>query len=209
MADIERGRQVSTRWWWPVVAAVALLLGILLGLVIPHPYRWQRADSLQISNHAVASAGPAAPFVLSDWEYPQAKALSKGEGGFTKVTQSGVPIAGTFAPDLYAYSTPDALEKVWGHYAKLSGIADKEFKPGGSSSGATFVIGDRPASGAASGEMSVLYYMGDRDRLSVRSATIVTQRPAYTVAVFLSRGKDEERTHISIVVEKKFSPPAS
>src|SRR5208282_6151876 len=112
MADIERGRQSSTRWWWPVVAAVALLLGVLLGLVIPHPYRWQRADS------PVASAEPAAPFVLSDWEYPQAKSLSKAKGGSTEVKQSGVPIAGTFAPDLYAYSTPDALEKVWGHYAK-------------------------------------------------------------------------------------------
>ena len=186
-----------------MVAAVALLLGVLLGLVIPHPYRWQRADS------PVASAEPAAPFVLSDWEYPQAKSLSKAKGGSTEVKQSGVPIAGTFAPDLYAYSTPDALEKVWGHYAKLSGIADKEFKPGESSSGATFVTGDRRSSGDASGDMSVLYYTGDRDRLSVRSATIVTKRPAYTVAVFLSRGKDEERTHISIVVEKKFSRPAS
>jgi hypothetical protein len=126
----------------------------------------------------------------------------------TKVERPGVPIVGTFAPDLYAYSTPDALEKVWSHYAKLAGIADKEFKPGESSAGATFV-GDRRSSGDASGDMSVLYYTGDRDRLSVRSATIVTKRPAYTVAVFLSRGKDEERTHISIVVEKKFSRPAS
>ena len=175
---------------------VALVLGVVVGFVIPHPFRWQ---------WAAASVGPTNPFVLGDWEYPNAKSLTKIEGGSTDVKRSGITSAMIFVPNLYAYSTPDGLERVWGHYAKLSGIDDTEFKPGVSNSrtGLTFNVSARGGNAAMGG---VMYYTGDRDRQSIRSATIVTQRPDYTVTVFISRGKDEEQTHINVVVENKSRP---
>jgi hypothetical protein len=182
------------------VLVVALLLGVLVGFLIPHPFRWQWAASIP-----AASVGPTEPFVPSDWEYPNAKSLTKIEGGSTDVKRSGISGAVTFVPNLYAFSTPDELEKVWAHYAKLSGIDDTEFKPGVTNSKTDFSF-SVSARGGHSTTGGVMYYTGDRDRKSIRSATIVTQRPDYTVTVFISRGKDEEQTHINIVVEKKSQP---
>jgi hypothetical protein len=187
MADIERGTPLPTKRRWLALPVFTLLFGVLLGLVTPHPYRWQWAVSTP-----VASLGPAEPFVLSEWEYPEAKSLSKLEGGSS----------------LYAYSTPDALETVWGHYAKLSGIDDKQFKPGTSHAKTDFAF-NLSSVGASGATRGVLYYTGDHDRRSVRSANIVTQRPDYTVAVFVSRGQTEDQPHINIVVEKKSGRPAS
>src|SRR5262249_54356038 len=157
----------------------ALLLGALVGFMVPRLFIWKSA-----------TPPPAAPFVLSDWEYPEAKSHTKLEGESSKV---------------YAYSSPDALEKVWGHYAKLSG-ADKEFKPGASSAKTDFAFSLSAGRGTST-TGGVLYYTGDPSRPSVRSATLVARRPGYTVTVFLSRSKDEDQTHISMVVEEKPSQP--
>jgi hypothetical protein len=109
-----------------------------------------------------------------------------------------------FAPDLYAYSTPDSLEAVWGHYANLAGI-DREFKPGNSffKTDTAYTFSTGGASGAIGG---VLHYSGDPNRPSVRSATLVVQRPGYTVTIFITRSKDEDQTHITMVVEEKPQP---
>lgn len=202
MEDIKRGTQPNTKPWRLVVLAVALLFGVLLGLVIPHCYRWLIAAS---APHATVA--PAQPFVIGDWEYPGAKSLAKMVGGSTESKRSDVLVAQAFVPDLYAYSTPDALEKVWSHYAKLSGVDGQEFKPGVSSAQADFA-GNRSSTGGGDSMGGVLYYNGDPDRVPVRTGTIVTQRPGYTVAVFASRGKDEDQTHLNIVVEKKPLQPS-
>ena len=104
MADLERGTRPRTKWLWLGVPVVALLLGVLLGLLVPYLFRWQWPAS-----PPAAAVGPALPFVLSDWEYPGAKSLSKLEGG-SSVGKD--PMAAVFVPNLYAYSTPDALETV-------------------------------------------------------------------------------------------------
>jgi hypothetical protein len=49
------------------------------------------------------------------------------------------------------------------------------------------------------------HYMADPDR---RAGTIVVQRPGYTAAVFISRGKGEERTRISLLVQKRSFLPS-
>jgi hypothetical protein len=203
MADIEGGTPLSAKRRWPVVPVVTLLLGVLLGLLIPHPFGWRWSTP-----PLVASSGPVTPFVLGDWEYPKAKSHTKMEGGSSKITQTGDTRAVAIVPNLYAYSTSDALETVWGHYAKLSGIGDQEFKPGASSAKTDFTFS--VSSGGGSGAMGgVLYYTGDPKRPSVRSATIVAQRPGYTVTVFITRSNDEDKTHISMVVEEKPAPPSS
>jgi hypothetical protein len=200
MADIEGRTQPSPKPWRLVVPVVALLFGILLGLAVAQGYQWLAAAS---APH-VAVALPQ-PFVLSDWEYPGAKSLTKIDGGSSEITRSGVPVAQTFAPSLYAYSTPDALEPVWSHYAKLSGFKG-DFKAGQSSATTGFGAALTSKGGTTSGG-GVLYFTGDPGRASVRSGTIVTQQPSYTVAVFVSRGKDEDQTHINLVVEKTPSLP--
>jgi hypothetical protein len=199
MVDIERGPQPKTRAWRLVVPIFALLFGILFGLTIPLCYWWLGAASAPS-----ASLPSPQPFVLGDWEYPGAKTLSKIDGGSTETRRAGVLVAQAFVPSLYAYSTPDALEKVWGHYTKLSGVDSKEFKPGESGSRGDFA-GEVSATGGNISMGGVLYFTGDRGRVPVRTGTIMTQRPGYSVAVFVSRGKDEDQTHINIVVEKK--PP--
>jgi hypothetical protein len=202
MAEVGRETPVPAPRRFPTVAVVGILLGAVLGLLVPHPYRWHGA-----APPAVSVTGPAGPFVLSDWEYPQAKALSQLKGGSAEAKRSGHPDAGTFLPELYASSTPDGLEAVWSHYAKLAGIDPKEFKPG-ESSGKTefaFAIGAGGPSASIGGAM---YYTGDPTRPAVRSATIVAPRPGYTATVFITRARDEDRTHVTIVVEKKPAPPA-
>jgi hypothetical protein len=202
MADIERGTQPNTRPWRLVMVPLALLFAVLLGLAIPHCYQW-----LSSASAPPATVAPAQPFVLGDWEYPGAKSLTKMEGGSTETKWSGVPVAQTFVPSLYAYSTPDALEKVWSHYAKLSGVDGQEFKPGESDAKTDFA-GKVSSTGGGVSMGGVLAFTGDRGRMPVRTGTMVTQRPGYTVAVFLSRGKDEDQTHLNIVVEKKPSLPS-
>jgi hypothetical protein len=201
MADLERGRQSSTSRWWLAVAAAALVLGVLLGLFVPHPNRW-----LGPSPPPSESSGPAAPFVLSEWEYPGTESHGQLKCGSTEGT------AGTaFLPELYAYSTPDALEKVWSHYAKLAGIEDQEFKPGNSSVGGSFKASaggwNRPVNIAGEGTLYYTGSAGDKRRQSVQTATIVLGRPGYTAAVVLTRGRDEARTYIEVVVEKKSPLP--
>ena len=201
MADFEGRTEFPAKRRRPVVPMVTLLIGILLGFLIPHPSVWQRATT-----HSVASVGPALPFVLGEWEYPGAKSLSRLEGGSSKATQAGVTRTVACAPGLYAYSTPDAFETVWGHYAKLSGIGE-EFRPG-TASGKTDFAATLSSGGGAGAMGGRLYYTGDPSRLSVRSATIVAQRPGYTVTVFITKSKDEDQTHVSMVVEEKPALPA-
>jgi hypothetical protein len=131
--------------------------------------------------------------------------------GSSESRQPGAPATTLFLPELYACSTPDALKKVWHHYAKLAGIEDQEFKPGMSSAGGSF----ETSAGGGSGLVGVagegtLYYtgtVGDKRRQSVQTATIVLARPGYTAAVVITRGRDEGRTYIEVAVEKKSPLP--
>jgi hypothetical protein len=154
MANSEGGTRFSAKRRSLAVPVATLLFGLLLGLVIPHPYRWVWGASAP-----VAPVAPAEPFVLGEWEYPKAKSLAKLEGGSTELKRAGVPVAVTFAPNLYAYSTPDGLEKVWSHYAKLSGIDMEHFKPG-STYGKSESAAKLSSSDGSSTIRGTLYYTG-------------------------------------------------
>jgi hypothetical protein len=189
MANIEHGARLSRKWWRLAVPLAALLLGVLMGLVIPHPFRWQWAASLKSPE----------PFVLSDWKYPQAQSLSWGESGSMEIKRFGVPVAESIGPDFYVYETPDALEKVWDHYGHLIGMKNAQFGGSGNDTSGSFNQG--------SGDYSYqrVLYESDPDR---RAGTIVIQRPGYTAAVFISRGKGEVQTRISVLVQKRSFLPS-
>jgi hypothetical protein len=142
------------------------------------------------------AGGQAAPFVLSEWEYPGAKSLTKLQAGSSNVQQAGAVKTEAFLPSLYAQSTPDAIDAVWVHYNKLAGTNVRQFK-------ADDVFSDLPspeAGGAGLG--GTLVYTSQTERQLIRRGTLVTHRGEYTVAVFVSRGANEKHTHIELVVQR-------
>jgi hypothetical protein len=180
MADLESRAWSSSKRWPLALPVVALLVGVFVGLVIPHPFR---------RNWGVPSAevaGGQAPFVLSEWEYPGAKSLTKLQPSSSVVQQAGVVKTEAFLSSLYAQSTPDAIEAVWFHYNKLAGT---NLKPSLEAAGSASLGG-------------TLVYTSETERQLVRRGTLVTHRGEYTVAVFISRGATEKHTHIELVVQR-------
>jgi predicted Ser/Thr protein kinase len=204
---LERG------WRWckrkpliPSICAVLIVVATIAGLLFRYSAA-VAANRRALRDVANASVGPMAPFVLADWEYPKAKSKASMQGGSASAAKAGTaPPAVAIAPELYAYSTPDSLESVWSHYSILAGI-DRKFETGRVSSRTSWGAATSGA-GASAAIGAVLVHTGDPSRPSVQSATLVVQRPPYTVTVFITRSKDEDQTHISMVVEKKPAQPS-
>jgi hypothetical protein len=114
-----------------------------------------------------------------------------------EVERFGVPVAASIGPDCYVYETPDAVDKVWDHYGKLVGMKDAKFAGSSTGMSGSYQGGDYA--------YQRFHYVADPDR---RAGHIVVQRPAYTAAVFISRGKGEERTRISLLVQKRSFLPS-
>ena len=123
--------------------------------------------------------------LLKDWEFP----------GAEQHRLSIVP--GTVsAAD---YTSPKTFEDVWTYYAKKIGYNGK-YEPNGQIAGGT-----EEAKGA---EILILNSTGDprvarSSRPKVTAATLIRRGSGANVTVFLSRGKDEDKTHITLVVEGK------
>jgi hypothetical protein len=196
MVDLENQARSSSKRWSLALPVVALLVGLFVGLVIPHPFRWHgRGPSAEVAG------GPAAPFVLSEWEYPGAKLLTKLQLGSSNVQQAGVVKPEAFLPSLYAQSTPDAIEAVWVHYNRLAGTNVRQFKADDVFSQMDSDLKLSPEAGTA-GLGGTLVYTSETERELIRRGTLVTHRGEYTVAVFVSRGANEKQTHIELVVQR-------
>jgi len=110
-------------------------------------------------------------------------------GGESRVSDENGVRSERFLPDLYAYSTTDSLEKVWAHYLKLAGINPE---------GNLFTSGTL-ASGADPFSITQAYVDEPGGR-PFRSATLVTHRGGYTLAVFVSRA--DNGTQIQLAVQQ-------
>jgi hypothetical protein len=183
------------RSWFPILAAFTS--GMVLGFIVSRLSPWGRP-----SVPPAPSVGQRMAFAPEEWRYPEAAVLVKLEGGASKRSRSDVSTDVAFAPNLHGYSTTDPLEKVWRHYAALAGTDATEFKTGSSYSNIKSALA-LTADEADAAMGGVLYYTGDPARTAVQTATMVAQRPGYSVTIDISRGKDEDRTHITLSAEEK------
>ncbi len=145
-----------------------------------------------------AQATPRTPVQIEAWLYPAAKLLSSTEGSSFSAGKTGEQKPLVLGPSLRSATTTDPIEKVWGRYARLTGITN-EFKPGSTFSESKFNTRIPPDS--VSGSLgNIFYYTGDLEHSSVSSATIVAQSSGYTVAVTMVQVQGEDRTDINLVV---------
>ncbi|HET6327816.1 MAG TPA: hypothetical protein VFG04_24240 [Planctomycetaceae bacterium] len=187
MADFEQHSWSITRGSWLTLSVVTFLLGIALGLAM--------RPAIPVPWGTVFASSPATRpktderFDLNQWKYPQAwMPLGAGGGEERVVDYNGVQHE-RFWPDLYAFSTTDPLEKVWAHYLKLAGINPE---------GNLFTSGTLAMDTAA--DLLTTAYVDETGGHPFRSATLVTHRKEYTVALFVSRV--DKGTHIQLAVQQ-------
>jgi hypothetical protein len=126
-------------------------------------------------------------FKLNSWTYPKS----------TQISSTG--------ERLYSYSVTEPIESVWMHYAKLVGIEERY--EAGAQQGSDVKLNsnvnksETKGSETSGGATIVSFNMGDMQRQQIRTASIfVCNQPGFSLNIFLSSGKDEGRTHITLAV---------
>ena len=119
-----------------------------------------------------------------EWEFPDAESHRRSSAG------------NVHAGD---YATSKSFEEVWTYYAKKTGCKEK-YQPNGVIAGGT-----AESKGA---EIQILNSTDDpmvanANRPKVTTSTLIRRGSGANVTVFLSRGKDEDKTYITLIVEGK------
>jgi hypothetical protein len=166
---------VRSGYFTPFLLFVA---GLGLGIAFAGPLRSQPAK-------APKTTAPETGGQLDEWKFPDAEShRSNGKAG------------NVFVAD---YATPKPFEEVWAYYAKKIGCKEK-YKPNLSFGGIYFAGTDQY-------QIQILNSTNDpavakARRPSAKSATLIRRGAGGNVTVFVSRAKDEDKTHFTLIVEK-------
>jgi hypothetical protein len=134
----------------------------------------------QLQSQSARRSQPGGP--LKEWEFPDAESHRNGAVG------------NVHAGD---YATSKSFEEVWTYYAKKMGYKGK------------YIPNEQFSGGTADGGSAEIMFMNSTDMTStasrpkVTSSTLIRRGSGASVTVFLSRGKDEDKTYITLIVERK------